>query len=131
MDGNIIAIKKHLESIEELIANIEETQEKNEDQVIDIGRIESLARQIPFHGHFIKAYDEDIRAKYCTALASYVRFADTNEKKAKQYYFISRIMQSDAANKTLAEIITLSEMVGIADFEMIKQEMKQDIYKNK
>lgn len=127
MDGNIIALKKHLESIEELIAKFEEAQEKNEDQVIDIGRIESLARQVPFHGHFIKAYDEDIRAKYCTVLASYVRFADTNEKKAKQYYFISRIMQSDAANKMLAEIITLSEMVGIADFEMIKLEMKQDI----
>ena len=127
MDGNIIALKKHLESIEELIANLEEAHEKNEEQVIDISRIESLARQVPFHGHFIKAYDEDIRAKYCTVLASYVRFADTNEKKAKQYYFISRIMQSDAANKTLAEIITSSEMVGIADFEMIKQEMKQDI----
>lgn len=126
MDGNILAIRKYIDSIEEILLKIEVSQDKKENQGIDIGKIDGLAKQNPFNNHFINSYDEDIRIKYCTILASYVQYAETVEKKVKQYYFLSRIMNCKRVPHSLEEIITSSEIIGISDFEKLHQELKEN-----
>lgn len=96
-------------------------------QESDIQRIEQIARQSAFNTHFLKECDEDVVAKYCTILASYVRFADNVEKKVKQYYFLSRILYNVSIHTGLEEIITNAGLVDSKDFEMMKQELGSNI----
>ena len=84
MEKDLIAIKQHLSSIENLIDEIERThltERKQEDMEIDIQKIDKIAKQCPFRGHFISDYDEDIIKKYIIFLASVIREAKPVEKK--------------------------------------------------
>lgn len=123
----IIEVRKHIDFIEGILDNLEKEQKGQEEQEIDITRIEQFARQSAFKLHFLRVYDEDVAVKYCTLLASYVRFAGSMEKKVKQYYFLSRILYSVNSSKGLEEVITGAELAGIKDFEIIMQELKNDI----
>lgn len=122
MDDNIKALKKHLSSIEEIISNLEEKDtSKDIAYEIDINKIDKLAKQAPFKGHFISEYDEDVIRKYIVFLGSVAREADNIEKRTREYYFIERILHGLSANISISEWVTKAELVELSDIEFVKE----------
>ena len=121
MDDNIKALKKHLSSIEEILTKLEENDSsRNIGYEIDILKIDTIAKQTPYKGHFISEYDEDIIKKYIIFMASIVRESKDIEKRTKQYYFILRLLHGTSVKLSISEWITKSELVELADIECIK-----------
>lgn len=121
MDDNIKALKKHLSSIEEILTKLEENDSsRNIGYEIDILKIDTIAKQTPYKGHFISEYDEDIIKKYIIFMASIVRESKDIEKRTKQYYFILRLLHGTSVKLSISEWITRSELVELTDIECIK-----------
>lgn len=130
MEKDLIAIKQHLSSIENLIDEIERThltERKQEDMEIDIQKIDKIAKQCPFRGHFISDYDEDIIKKYIIFLASVIREAKPVEKKIKQYFFVARIINGCNLTMPIEEWVTKSELVDLSEIEFIREELKDNL----
>ena len=124
---SIIALRKHLASIEEIVTSLEESDSKIENTLeIELIQIDKMAKQTPFKGHFISEYDEDIIQRYIIFLASVVRELSDVEKRIKQYFFISRLAHGMPGNIKVSDWITKAELVELADIECIRDTIGND-----
>lgn len=72
-------------------------------------------------------YDEDLINKYLSIIASFVGGCVSVERIMRQYYFVSKILCGSQSEKRLSEIITDAELVDIKEFEIIGNELKDEI----
>ena len=129
MKKGLIAIKQHLSSIENLIDEIEHTNVtecNQEDMEIDIQKIDKMAKQCPFRGHFISDYDEDIVKKYIIFLASVIREVKPVEKKIKQYFFVARIINGCNITMPISEWVTKAELMELSEIQFLAEELKDN-----
>lgn len=126
MKSKYIEIKKNIVAIDEIISELEKTEENFDESGLDFVYIENTAKNRPFRGHFLKDEEEDIIFAYCSLLASFVQYAKDDEKKIKQYYFIDRIVQSTKYKKNLTDIITASHIIGMDDFDKLATSLSEN-----